>query len=56
LDSRLVAEDLVSPIRAAIDDPVPEYAERAAELIAPFRRAAVDRTIARDVLPRLLGT
>lgn len=55
LDSRLVSEDLVTPIRTAIDDPLPSYGERAAELIAPFRRAAVDRTIAERVLPRLLG-
>src|SRR5581483_10514152 len=54
LDRRLVAEDLVAPIRAAIDDPLPDYAARAAELIVPFRRAAVVQTIAQDVLPRLL--
>jgi hypothetical protein len=54
LDSRLVAEDLAGAIRAALDDPVPGYASRAAVLLAPFGTAAVDATIARDVLPRLL--
>jgi Glycosyl transferases group 1 len=55
LDPRLVAEDLVRPLRAAIDDPVPGYRDRAAELIEPYRRSAVDRTISEQVLPRLLG-
>ncbi len=55
LDPRLVGEDLVGPLRHAIDDPLPGHAERALELLAPFRRAAVDRTLADDVLPRLLA-
>lgn len=55
LDPRLVSDDLVGPIRAAIDEPVADYAARAAELLAPFRRAAVDRTISEEVLPRLLA-
>jgi hypothetical protein len=55
LDPRLVGEDLVAPLRAAIDDPIPDYAARATELLEPFRRAAVDETIAREVMPRLLG-
>ena len=54
LDSRLVGDDLAAAIRTALDDPRPGYAERAAELLCPFRRAAVDRTMAEDVLPRLL--
>jgi glycosyltransferase involved in cell wall biosynthesis len=54
LDARLVSEDLVGAVRAALDDPVPDYAERAAALLAPFRREAVDRSVAREVLPRLL--
>ncbi|HEY6761758.1 MAG TPA: glycosyltransferase [Baekduia sp.] len=43
-------------IRAALDDPTPDpvYAERALDAIAPFRRAAVDRTVAEELLPRLL--
>lgn len=54
LDSRLVDEDLVSAIRTALEDSSPGYAERAAELLAPFRRSAVDQTVAERVLPRLL--
>jgi hypothetical protein len=55
LDSRLVGEDLAPALRHALDDPRPDYAARAAELLAPFRRAAVDETIATCVLPRLLA-
>jgi hypothetical protein len=54
LDPRLVAEDLAPALRSALDDPAPGYAERAAELLAPFSRAAVDLTITERVLPRLL--
>lgn len=54
LDPRLVTEDLPSAIRTALDDPVSGYHSRAAELLEPFRRVAVDRTIRSDVLPRLL--
>lgn len=54
LDARLVAEDLGPALRAALDDPLPGYAERAATLLEPFGRAAVVRTLADDVLPRLL--
>ena len=32
------------------------YAARAAELVAPFSRQAVDQTVAQEVLPRLLTT
>ena len=56
LDCRLVGEDLVLALRTALDDPAPMYAERAAELVAPFSRQAVDRTVAQEVLPRLLTT
>ncbi len=54
LDPRLVGDDLAAAIRTALDDPRPGYAEHAAALLTPFRRAAVDRTLAEDVLPRLL--
>ncbi len=54
LDPRLVSEALTVPVRAALDDPRPGYARRAAELLEPFSHAAVDRTVAEDVLPRLL--
>jgi len=53
LDSRLVSEDLAGALRTALDDPVSGYHLQAAELLEPFARAAVDRTIACDVLPRL---
>lgn len=55
LDPRLVTDDLAAALRVALDDPVPDYARRAADRLAPFRRAAVDRTLATEVLPRLLA-
>ncbi|MFL5861023.1 MAG: glycosyltransferase [Solirubrobacteraceae bacterium] len=54
LDPRLVSEDLAAALRAALDDPAPGYAARAAQLVAPFSRDAVATTLTRDVLPRLL--
>jgi hypothetical protein len=54
LDPRLVGDDLETAIRAALDDPVPGYTARAGELLAPFRPEAVDRTVAEEMLPRLL--
>ena len=54
LDPRTVAEDLGPALRAALDDPLPGYAERARELLAPFTTDAVDRVVREDVLPRLL--
>ena len=54
LDPRLVNDDLATALRFALDDPLPGYAARARELLAPFSRAAVDRTIAERVLPRLV--
>jgi len=55
LDPRLVGEDLAGAIRTALDDPVPAYAERARELLAPHRPEAVDLTLSERVLPVLLG-
>jgi hypothetical protein len=59
LDPRLVVEPDAAPlaaaIRAALDEPAPDYATRALAALAPFRRAAVDRTVAEELLPRLLG-
>jgi glycosyltransferase involved in cell wall biosynthesis len=55
LDSRLVSDDLGGALRAALDDPAPGYAERAAGALAPYRRASVDRTVADELLPRLLA-
>ncbi len=54
LDPRLVSDDLPRTLRLALDDPVPGYSERAAALLEPYSRAALDRTLAREVLPRLL--
>jgi glycosyltransferase involved in cell wall biosynthesis len=54
LDPRLVAEDLAPALRAALDDPAPGYAARAAELVAPFSRDAVTATLSQHVVPRLL--
>jgi hypothetical protein len=54
LDPRLVGDDLAGALRAALDDPRPGYAERAARALAPYRRAAVDRTVADELLPRLV--
>jgi hypothetical protein len=55
LDPRLVGEDLVPAIRAALDRPADGYAQHATELLAPYTRSAVDATLRRDVLPRLLA-
>ena len=55
LDARLVGDDLASAIRIALDDPPPDYGRRAAELLEPFSRTALDRTVAEAVLPRLLS-
>jgi hypothetical protein len=56
LDPRLVAEDLAPAIRAALDDPAPDYGEQAAPLLAPYRPEAVDRVVAETLLPRLLAS
>jgi Glycosyl transferases group 1 len=54
LDERLVSDDLGPALRAALDTPSPGYAERAAQLVAPFGRDAVALTVSERVLPRLL--
>jgi glycosyltransferase involved in cell wall biosynthesis len=55
LDPRLVGEDLGAALRCALDAPASDYAARAARLVEPFTAAAVDRLVARELLPRLLG-
>jgi hypothetical protein len=55
LDERLVDDDLAAALRTALDDPAPDYAERALRALAPFRRAEVDRIVAEELLPRLLA-
>lgn len=54
LDARLVADDLATAIRAALDAPGDDYAQRAAALLAPFRQAAFEATVRDRVLPALL--
>jgi glycosyltransferase involved in cell wall biosynthesis len=54
LDPRLVTDDLATALRTALDDPVPGYAQRALQALAPYRRTAVDATVRDDLLPRLL--
>jgi glycosyltransferase involved in cell wall biosynthesis len=59
LDGRLVTADLAAvnlgaALRTALDDPLPGYAQRALEALTPFRREAVDRLVAEQLLPRLL--
>jgi glycosyltransferase involved in cell wall biosynthesis len=55
LDPRLVTDDMAAALRAALDDPVADYAERALHALAPYRRAAVDATVRDQLLPRLLS-
>jgi glycosyltransferase involved in cell wall biosynthesis len=55
IDERLVTEDLTTGIRTALDDAPADFAARAADALAPFRRDAVDRAVADELLPRLLG-
>jgi Glycosyl transferases group 1 len=54
LDPRLVGEDLVGALRSALDAPRLDYASRARAALAPYSRDAVDRLLARELLPRLL--
>jgi glycosyltransferase involved in cell wall biosynthesis len=54
LDTRLVGDDLAGALRAGLDTPAADYAARAAELLEPYGRAAVDRLVAEQLLPRLL--
>jgi hypothetical protein len=55
LDSRLVGDDLVRALRVALDDPSPDYADRAAEALRPWRPDVVDAQVAERVAPALLG-
>jgi glycosyltransferase involved in cell wall biosynthesis len=55
LDSRLVSEDLGEALRTALEDPARDYASRARAALEPFTREAVDRLVAEELLPRLLG-
>lgn len=59
LDARLVGEDLVAGLRAALietgADAAGDYAARAQAALAPFGRGAVDALVASQLLGRLLG-
>ena len=55
LDERLVSDDLAGALRAALDDPLPGYADRAASALGPYRRDAVDATVQERLLPALLS-
>jgi hypothetical protein len=50
-----VSDDLAAAIRTALDDAPADFAARAGAALAPFRREAVDRVVADELLPRLLG-
>ena len=54
LDGRLVGEDIGVALRTALDDPAPAYAERARAMLEPYRREAVDRIVAEELLTRLI--
>jgi glycosyltransferase involved in cell wall biosynthesis len=54
LDPRLVSDDLEGALRSALDAPLADYAPRAAAALSPFRREAVDRLVAGELLARLL--
>jgi glycosyltransferase involved in cell wall biosynthesis len=53
LDPRLVGDNLAGALRTALDDPLPGYADRARELLAPFTPEAVDAALRERVLPAL---
>ncbi len=58
LDRQLVAEDLAAALAAALGrrrEDAADYAARAARALQPFAPAAVDRSVAERLLPRLLG-
>lgn len=56
LDARLVSEGLEGALRAALGDPPRDYAASAIEALTPFRRTAVDRRVAAELLARLLAS
>ncbi len=55
LDPRLVSGDLGAALRAALDDPLAGYSASALRELEPFRREAIDRLVAQELLPRLLA-
>lgn len=55
LDARLVGDDLAGAIRTALDDPLPDYAARAVDLLEPYSFAAAQEIVSDRLLARLLG-
>jgi hypothetical protein len=55
LDARLVGDDLAGALRAALDDPLADYADRARSALLPYRRRSVDALVQQELLPRLLS-
>ncbi|HEX4363247.1 MAG TPA: glycosyltransferase [Solirubrobacteraceae bacterium] len=62
LDPRLVVPTgelagsaLAGALRAALDAPIDDYAERAAAAVMPFSRTAIDAIVRNELLPRLLA-
>jgi hypothetical protein len=55
LDSRLASEDLPGALRVALAEPLPGYAQRALQALAPLGRDAVDGLVEQELLPRLLA-
>jgi hypothetical protein len=56
LDGRLVSDDLPRALRLALDEPSEDYGERALQALEPLRRSELDRRVAQELLPRLLGS
>lgn len=55
LDQRLVSTDLAGALRSGLEDPREDYAARAERLLVAFGPALVERTVADELLPRLLS-
>jgi glycosyl transferase family 1 len=54
LDERLVGDDLAGALRAALDDPRDDYAEKVRSALLPFRRGSVEALVLQELMPRLL--
>jgi glycosyltransferase involved in cell wall biosynthesis len=55
VDARLVTDDLAAALRIALDDSVPDYAERAAEALRRWRPETVDALVEDRLVPLLLA-
>jgi len=55
LDPRTVDADVARAVRVALDDPAPDYADRAAVALERFSPPEVDALVAQRLLPRLLA-